>query len=413
MTAWHKTQYPGVRYREHPSRKFQGKLDRYFAIRYKIKGVLKEEALGWSSEGWNAQKAHLERSGLRKAQTLGEGPQTLGEKRELAQEAKKAEIERKERLSKDQLTFRQYFMDTYFPGAKSNKKEWSWKREQSLLKLWIDPVVGKLPLKDIRPLHLERIKKNMTDAKKSPRSIHYALAVIRQVFNSARKNRLFQGISPVTGVSKPKIDNGRQRFLTRAEADSLLDHLASSSPQLYDMSLLSLHCGLRAGEIFNLTWGCVDFTNGTLLLMDTKSGRNRTVFMTSKVKEMLEKKPDRSPEALVFKSRDGKKFKEISGAFRGVIKELGLNKDITDPRMKVTFHSLRHSYASWLVQNGEDLYTVKKLLGHSTITMTERYSHLGSNTLRKAVERLDSSLKEAPKNKVVNMGTAALAVTTA
>src|SRR5512136_2101794 len=108
-TQWHNTQYTGVRYREHPSRKHARKPDRYFAIRYKVNGKLKEEALGWASEGWNAEKAHLERSGLRKAQNLGEGPQTLSEKR--AQEndkREKAEAEKK-RLKKESISFGQYF----------------------------------------------------------------------------------------------------------------------------------------------------------------------------------------------------------------------------------------------------------------------------------------------------------------
>src|SRR5512139_4259874 len=95
-TQWNNTQYTGVRYREHPSRKHARKSDRYFAIRYKVNGKPKEEALGWASEGWNAEKAHIERSGLRKAHNLGEGPQTLREKRSLENEKREqAEAEKK------------------------------------------------------------------------------------------------------------------------------------------------------------------------------------------------------------------------------------------------------------------------------------------------------------------------------
>ena len=60
-TKWIGTQYTGVRYRENPNRKYLGKPDRYFVVRYKLNGKLKEEKLGWASEGWNAQKASIER----------------------------------------------------------------------------------------------------------------------------------------------------------------------------------------------------------------------------------------------------------------------------------------------------------------------------------------------------------------
>ena len=65
---WHKTQFPGIRFRENPSKKHNGKPDRYFTIRYKLNGILKEEGLGWSSQGWNAQKASITRNELIKGQ---------------------------------------------------------------------------------------------------------------------------------------------------------------------------------------------------------------------------------------------------------------------------------------------------------------------------------------------------------
>ena len=75
------TQFPGVRFRYHKTRKCNGSLDKYFFIRYHVDGKLKEEGIGWASEGWNAKKASLELASLRKAQLTGEGPQTLQEKR--------------------------------------------------------------------------------------------------------------------------------------------------------------------------------------------------------------------------------------------------------------------------------------------------------------------------------------------
>ena len=147
----------------------------------------------------------------------GKGPQTLAEKRDLENEKKEMAKAEQERMEKENLTFSNYFTERYFPEAKINKHWRSYSREDSLFRIWIEPVVGKMPLKDIRPFHLERIKKNMFDAEKAPRSIQYALAVVRQIFNHAIRNDFFMGDNPARKVKKPKVDNRRIRFLTHEE----------------------------------------------------------------------------------------------------------------------------------------------------------------------------------------------------
>jgi len=390
-SKWKKTQYPGVRYREHPQRTHNGKPDRYFTIYYKFKGKLHEEALGWSSEGWNAQKASIELGKLKQTHALGEGPATLAEKRKIQEENLAAERHKKEQEEKDSLTFERFFQETYFPQAKANKSEKSYRREEQLFNLWIAPVIGLIPLKDVSPLHLEQLKSNMSKGNRSARSIRYALATIRQVFNMAKYLNLYAGQPPTSSVKFPQEDNRRLRFLSRDEANILLNSLRMKSQQLYEISLLSLKSGARADEIFKLTWGDVDLQRDTLTLWDTKNTKTRIVFLTADVKEMLIQKKRGQNTDLVFPSRDGKKIEQISDTFNRTVNELKLNEGVKDRRMKVVFHTLRHTYASWLVENGESLYTVKELMGHSTLSMTERYAHLSNGALQKAVKRLDAN----------------------
>jgi len=395
------TKFPGVRYRLHPTRKHNNnKLDQYFTIRYRVNGKLKEEGIGWASHGWNATRASRILSELKESHRTGDGPQTLAEKREIQKDKRDRKEAEKVRIAKETFTFSEYFDKNYYPEAKINKGWRSYKREKSLFELWIKPVIGNMPFKNIRPFNLERIKKNMSDAGKAPRSIQYALAVVRQVFNHATKNETYSGENPARMVTKPKFDNRRMRFLTHREADDLLNNLKARSKQLHDLALLALHCGLRAGEIFDLTWGCVDLDTDRLLIIDTKSAKNRTVYMTNEVNDMFQGRKPGKPTELVFKDRKGNRIKEVSNSFRRAIDKLGLNKGITDPRLKVYFHSLRHTYASWLVQNGINLYTVKELLGHSTLAMTERYSHLAKDTLKNAVLILEKSIDK--KNQTYN-----------
>ncbi|RLB83565.1 MAG: site-specific integrase [Deltaproteobacteria bacterium] len=388
---WHKTTFPGVRYRKHRTRKHGVAFDRYFTIRYFHEGKLREEGLGWASDGWSAQKAALELAGLKRAQKRGEGAVTLAEKREAAKN------EREIRATEG-LTFAEIFNERYFPQTKADKDPQTYNRERSLFKKWLSPTLGKLTLIEIAPIHLEKIKSRMKRADLSPRSVQYALAVTRQVFNFAYRNNLFTGDNPVKKVKMPKVDNKRLRFLTREEADSLLKKLQQESPETWEMALLSLHSGLRASEIFRLTWIDIDTSRGQMIVKDSKNTKTRIAYMTTEVKKMFLGKIPGKANDLIYPGPGGNQRREVSRAFERIVKELGLNDGITDRRDKVVFHTLRHTYASWLVQQGEDLYVVKERLGHSTLQMTERYAHLALDSGQKTIERLENFLKQ-PEDK--------------
>ena len=125
---WISTKFPGIRYRVHPTRKYANKPDKYFAIRYQAEGKRKEEGLGWSSEKWTAEKAALALAELKKAHTTGEGPTRLTEKREIERLRKEKEKQNNERLEKENITFQDYFSETYAPISRGSKKLESHKR---------------------------------------------------------------------------------------------------------------------------------------------------------------------------------------------------------------------------------------------------------------------------------------------
>jgi integrase len=398
---WKKTKYQGVRYYEHKKRKHGLNFDRYFTIRYKIKGKQKEEGLGWTSEKWTAEKAALELAALKKAHTLGEGPASLEEKRALDRERREKERQKKAALEKEGLTFGQFFTKKYYPIQTTSKKRGSYEAEDALFKLWINPVIGNLPFNKISHFSIEKLKKKMLDASKAPRTVKYAFDVINQAWGLARRTGIINEDPPTKNIKPPKFDNRRLRFLTHEEAEKLLANLSVRSQQLHDISLLSLHTGLRAGEIFSLTWGHIDIDRGLITIVDPKATKTRTAFMTGQVKAMFKKiyGNGKNKNDLVFKDRNGNRIKEVSQSFDRAVKDLGLNKNIADRRQRLVFHSLRHSYASMLVEGGTDLYTVSKLLGQSTLKMAERYSHLGQNTLQNAVKNLEKTMTRAKKEK--------------
>jgi len=407
-TKWLGTNFPGVRYREHTTRRHGVQKDRYFSIYYKVDGKRREESLGWASQGMSAAKASQVLAKLKEAARTGVGAVTLAEKRQQAEDQRQAANEAHAQEERDNVTFGRVFLDSYFPIAQKNKAKRSWQKEDQCYRLWIAPVLADKPLKDIAPIHLERIKKNMADANRAPRSVTYCLAVVRQVFNFARDHDLFVGLNPVTKIKKPTADNRRVRFLTHGEADRLLEALAEKSPQVHDMALLSLHCGLRAGEVFALTWGDVDLERGVLTLRDTKSGKTRAAIMTQAVAAMLEGRGRGGQADLVFPSEKGHKIGQISQSFSKTVNALGLNDGVTDSRQKVVFHSLRHTFASWLAEVGTDLYQIQQLMGHQSFAMVQRYAHLSPDTLRRAVKTLEAGMaKAADAKRVVPLRTSA------
>jgi integrase len=392
-----KTKYPGVRFRENE------KGERHFFIRFRKDKKLVEELAGKSSEGMNAVQAHNMRALFMKNIREGKHPQSMKEQREMDTARIEEEKRKQDQFERDNLSFGQYFEETYFPIVETSKSHKSAKREKQVYEWWIEPVLQEIPLKQISQIHIEKIKKNMLDAGLAVGTIQICLAVVRQAWNMALTQGIVEGEHPTKKVKLPKQDNRRIRFLSHDEADRLLENLKGRSEQLHNLALLSLHCGLRAGEIFNLTWGDVDLERGLITLRNTKNGKTRMAFMTKDIKEMLSGLERKEHDDLVFTDRKGGKIDKISKSFQRAVDDLGLNRGISDARQKVVFHSLRHTFASWLVENGTPLYVVKELMGHSSLQMTERYSHLSPNTLQNAVRAFDEKLDQKKSSQIISL----------
>lgn len=392
------TVHRGVRIKKHPTRKHGIKPDTYFSVYFQFNGKRKFSGLGWASDGWTLDKAISRLKELKEEAKAGKGVESHREKSIKADEERKErerqEQERKDQEDRDNLSLSAYFKDIYYPAIVQEKKENVSSKEEISFRLWISPVMGDTPMKDISTFDLERLKSTMAKAGKAPRTVEYALTTLGQIFRHAERLSYFSGTIPTTLVKKPKYDNKRIRFLSQDEAHSLLAILQNASQQIYEMSLLSLHCGLRAGEVFSMTWKDVDLEHELITLLDTKSEKTRVLSMTPDIKSVFKNRGPGHKKEFVFPARGGGKIQKVSKSFTRAVEKAGLNEGIDDRRQRVTFHTLRHTFASWLVMEGVSIYEVKELLGHASLTMTERYSHLAPDRNRKAATIMDKVFKE-------------------
>ncbi|MDL2269320.1 site-specific integrase [Desulfosarcina sp. OttesenSCG-928-G17] len=405
---WLSTKFPNVRYRQHATRKHGVNFDRCFSIRYYVEGVRKEEVVGWGSQGVSMESAYKVLSEIQENIKFGRRPQSIKEMRELNEAKTEADTKAQRRKEKESITVAEFWEATYLPIAESNKTKHVVTTERGRFKNWIGPAIGDTPLRKLTVAQVEGLVLHLKKSDKSPTTIRHVLADISQLWSMATTHGVVDQECPVRRVKKPRQDNRRMRFLTQEEVRALLDALKLRSVDTHDEAVLSLFCGLRLGEIHSLCWGDIDFENGTILIKDTKNKRNRHAFIPEEIRDMLKRRfTDQAKSQLVFPAAHGGKRNEISDTFNRVVDDLGLNDTgettadgtpvrITDRRQRIVFHSLRHTFASWLVQRGTPLFTVAELLGHSSLEMTKRYSHLAPDTVRTAALSLEGSLEPKP-----------------
>jgi integrase len=197
----------------------------------------------------------------------------------------------------------------------------------------------------------------------SPSTINRRLAVLKAAVHYAWK----QGWTPenVSGrIERLREPPGREVYLTPQQIKTLAASMPAGSMRA--AILLLAYTGLRAGELMALT--SQDIGKVSLTVRQSKSGKARTVPLAGPVLAL------RSALPLACS------YSQLQWAFREARKKAGM------PHVRL--HDLRHSAASMLINAGVDLYTVGKILGHSTPATTARYSHLADSSLRKAMRRL-------------------------
>jgi len=252
---------------------------------------------------------------------------------------------------------------------------------------WWRENLGYVSMKHLTPdVIQEALPKIATSGRgNGPTSIRRHVAVLSAAIQSAREWKWIN-TNPAHEVNLPKEPKGRQRYLTKEELSRLLKTVhQSSNPMLAPAVLLSLSTGIRRGELLSLTWDQVDLDRGHVTLLDTKNKTDRGVPLTQGAIEVLRDygKLRRMDTKLVFPGKSGQKGIYFNRAWTAALKSAKIKN--------FRWHDLRHTCASYLAMSGVSMLAIAELLGHKTLQMTKRYSHLSSDTLRADVEKMTAN----------------------
>lgn len=276
-------------------------------------------------------------------------------------------------------TLKEFVRDRYLPHVKSYKR--SWCTDETVLRLHILPLLGAQPVDQIKNEEISELLRVMRDKGYASGTTNRVLILLRYIYNLGRKWRV-AGMTqnPTLGLSTAP-DVQRDRFLSAEETQRLIAAIGEDENQTAAQAImLLLLTGGRRNEITQAKWDYVNWERRTLLVPLSKSGKPRAIALNGPALALLRAIP-RSDNPYIFPSPvNGKPSASLFFPWDRIRKRAGL--------ADVRLHDLRHSYASFLVNQGISLYVVQGLLGHAHSRTTQRYAHLAHETLLDAAERV-------------------------
>lgn len=284
-------------------------------------------------------------------------------------------------------TFAKFVKERYMPFVKGYKR--SWHIDESLLRNHLLPKLGDRYLDQITKDDVIVIHQSRRANGGAPASANRLLVLIRYIFNLAIRWEI-AGITknPTAGIPLFEENNKRERYLSRDEAGRLSEALRYSESKMLKLIVpMLIFTGARKREVLDARWIDIDIERRVWRIDVNKSGKARHVPLSVGALQLLQEvKRERQPadeadvqSEWVFANPDtGKPYVQIWYAWNTARKRAGL------PELRM--HDLRHTFASLLINGGRTLYEVQKILGHTQIKTTQRYSHLSQETLLAAAD---------------------------
>jgi len=312
--------------------------------------------------------------------------------------------------------FSEFVDGVYMDYAKSNKA--TWKHDEFRCETLKEHFKG-LRFRDITPRSVEKFilarldTDTLRETKRSPVTVHKEFTLLSSIFNMAIKEEVAAS-NPCVKISKKvrekiRARNKRDRFMSLEEEEKLfVTGLVGSRERLRPVVTLGIHLGARLGELMaikrddiNLSPNSffvklrskgqdlkVEVRTNHVLIPKSKNGKPRTIPLSSVAKGILsELLADESTSDYVFANPDtGMPYTNIGKSFAAACNDAGIED--------LTFHDLRHTFASRLKETGVDAITRRDLLGHSTVQMSDEYTHSSAESRLRAVESIADYRKQ-------------------
>lgn len=244
-------------------------------------------------------------------------------------------------------------------------------------------------LTEISVLDIERFKrermalKTRFNADRKPATVNRDLQQLAAILEMARVNGYIVK-NPAREVKHLRHENQRTRYLTYDEEAQVMELFKIYYKSFKPVFLFALNTGMRRGEIVKLDWADVDFLRGVIYVKQTKTAKPRSIPMNETVTVLL--------EGLGAK-QGGKVFCQAKQTISDAWKWIKAKLELSD----ITFHDLRHTFATRLADAGVDPFTIAEILGHSDLKMTKRYTHSLEVNKRRAVESLVTNQSQGAK----------------
>lgn len=285
------------------------------------------------------------------------------------------------------VTVSEFFNDSYLPHIKSYKRSWS--SDVSVFQNHVLPQLGDTYMDAVSSTDIAALMARAAK-KLAPSTSNKLLVLLRYFFNLAlRWHTAGVNTNPTADCMLKKCVTHRERYLSAAETQALIAAVNKSiNTQLKYIVPFLLLTGARKREVLDARWCDIDLERRFWRIPFTKSGRERHVPLSAAAVQLLQQVPRMRKDTWIFANPDtDKPFTTFYYSWQTARTAAGL--------ADVRVHDLRHSFASFLVNAGCSLYEVQKILGHSSVNMTQRYSHLSQDSLLRAVSHAGSVVSPA------------------